>query len=341
MIAIFPEGRASDAPHLLPVKTGAARIALGARAAGPRAVDPARGADVRGQGVGAVTRLRADRTAARPRRGDPATVARRAIDDRRPRCRRGAHRGDRRPTLAGRARFRRCGRARRPRARGRGRAPPTGGAWAGRSARSGGLARRLADAPGAPTWSSAAGAYRQALEAQRRDRRAVASPPERRLPADPCRRDRGHAGAPSRSPSWARSSTRARRSPCTWPGDRRMAPVTRATSKFLHGDRPLPAHLDRVALPGVRRPARHPWLWTVAAGPVCGLAALWVADRVRRAWRARLRPARGSRPRAGARTSSARRRAGVIEAVEQRWPGCPVRRDDRVTVSVPAGSLTD
>ena len=34
VVAIFPEGQASDAPHLLPVHTGAARIALGARAHG-------------------------------------------------------------------------------------------------------------------------------------------------------------------------------------------------------------------------------------------------------------------------------------------------------------------
>ena len=34
VVALFPEGRASDATHLLPVKTGAARIALGARARG-------------------------------------------------------------------------------------------------------------------------------------------------------------------------------------------------------------------------------------------------------------------------------------------------------------------
>ena len=33
-VAIFPEGRASDEVRLLPVKTGAARIALGSRAAG-------------------------------------------------------------------------------------------------------------------------------------------------------------------------------------------------------------------------------------------------------------------------------------------------------------------
>ena len=34
VVAIFPEGRASDEVQLLPVKTGAARIALGSRAAG-------------------------------------------------------------------------------------------------------------------------------------------------------------------------------------------------------------------------------------------------------------------------------------------------------------------
>ncbi|MGE5225749.1 MAG: 1-acyl-sn-glycerol-3-phosphate acyltransferase [Planctomycetaceae bacterium] len=34
IVAIFPEGQASDEPRLLPVKTGAARIALGARARG-------------------------------------------------------------------------------------------------------------------------------------------------------------------------------------------------------------------------------------------------------------------------------------------------------------------
>ena len=34
VIGIFPEGQASDEPHLLPVKTGAARIVIGARARG-------------------------------------------------------------------------------------------------------------------------------------------------------------------------------------------------------------------------------------------------------------------------------------------------------------------
>ena len=37
-IALFPEGRANDAPSLAPIKTGAARLALGARAAGVRAL---------------------------------------------------------------------------------------------------------------------------------------------------------------------------------------------------------------------------------------------------------------------------------------------------------------
>ncbi|HET6792311.1 MAG TPA: 1-acyl-sn-glycerol-3-phosphate acyltransferase, partial [Actinomycetota bacterium] len=37
-IGIFPEGQASDEPHLLPVRTGAARIALGAHARGAMGV---------------------------------------------------------------------------------------------------------------------------------------------------------------------------------------------------------------------------------------------------------------------------------------------------------------
>src|SRR5688500_245580 len=37
-IGIFPEGQASDEPHLLPVRTGAARIALGAHAGGAMGV---------------------------------------------------------------------------------------------------------------------------------------------------------------------------------------------------------------------------------------------------------------------------------------------------------------
>lgn len=38
MVLIFPEGRSWDAPHLAPIKTGAARIALSAHAAGVRGV---------------------------------------------------------------------------------------------------------------------------------------------------------------------------------------------------------------------------------------------------------------------------------------------------------------
>src|SRR5690606_7658424 len=38
VVAIFPEGTTHDRPHLDPIKTGAARIALGARAAGAEQV---------------------------------------------------------------------------------------------------------------------------------------------------------------------------------------------------------------------------------------------------------------------------------------------------------------
>ena len=252
-------------------------------------VDPARGADVRGQGVGAVPRLRADRTAPRPRRGDPR--------DGRPGRRSTTDDHDAVEVLTeeiaarlsrGRPRLRRCGRARLPRARGRGRAPPIGGSWCRRSERSEDLARRLAAAPGAADVVEAEGAYRQALEAHAVTDRAVAVRPRTRLPADPCRRDGGHAGAPPARRRGGVRQPRARRSPCTWPDDPTDGPRHPGDLEVPRGDRPVPARPGSCGATSAFGDLPHPWWWTLAAGPVCGLAALWVADRVRRAWRARL-----------------------------------------------------
>ena len=89
--------------------------------------------------------------------------------------------------------------------------------------------------------------------------------------------------------------------------------MTRATSKFLAAIVLFP--VTWVAWRYLAFEARpHPWWWTMLVGPVCGLAAWWVADRVRRAWRARLdlRRLASTGP---ALEELRRRRAAVIEEV--------------------------
>ena len=98
-------------------------------------------------------------------------------------------------------------------------------------------------------------------------------------------------------------------------GRPRMAPVTRATWKFLAAIVLFPSTWIawRYLAFGDRA---HPWWWATVVGPVCGLAALWVADRVRRAWRARLDLRRLAAT--GPALQELRlRRAAVLEAVER------------------------
>ena len=314
VIAMFPEGRASDAPHLLRVRTGAARIALGARAAGAE-----------GLSILPVGLMYEDKASARSRAyvriGPPldldaairATVGPAAIDDRdhdavevlteeiAARLSRAALDFADAAELAS---LEHAAEVALRRSEGHG---PTLGAIQD-------LARRLAAAPGVADVVEAEGAYRQALEAHAVNDRAVVVPPERGF-------RRIHVAATVATlallplavvgafvnlvPALAVHVS----------GRPRMAPVTRATWKFLTAILLFPLawiawrYLAFGDLP-------HPWWWTLAAGPACGLAALWVTDRVRRAWRARLdlRRLAATGP---ALDELRRRRDTVIAAVER------------------------
>jgi hypothetical protein len=70
-------------------------------------------------------------------------------------------------------------------------------------------------------------------------------------------------------------------------GRHAMAPVTRATAKFLVALIVLPLTWVVWRYTAVADEP-HPWLTMVALGSVCGLALSWVADRLRRGRRARV-----------------------------------------------------
>ena len=70
-------------------------------------------------------------------------------------------------------------------------------------------------------------------------------------------------------------------------GRRRMPPVTHATAKFLTAIVLFPASWA-VLRWVVFDAAAHPWLLTLALGPICGVVALWCVGRAIRARRARL-----------------------------------------------------
>jgi glycerol-3-phosphate O-acyltransferase / dihydroxyacetone phosphate acyltransferase len=70
-------------------------------------------------------------------------------------------------------------------------------------------------------------------------------------------------------------------------GRRPMPPVTHATAKFLTAIVLFPANWA-VLRWVVFDAASHPWLLTLAVGPVCGVVALWCVGRAIRARRARL-----------------------------------------------------
>jgi hypothetical protein len=96
-------------------------------------------------------------------------------------------------------------------------------------------------------------------------------------------------------------------------GRRPAPPVTLATIKFLVGFVLFPLDwliLRYVLLDGTARP----WVWTVLLGPVCGLVAAVVGDRLRRIRLARLRPERMLLPDRAA-DDLAERRAWLVEQV--------------------------
>ena len=86
-------------------------------------------------------------------------------------------------------------------------------------------------------------------------------------------------------------------------GRRPAPPVRHATIKFLTAIVVVPRRTGPLLRWWVfADAAAHPWLLTLAVGPVCGLAALWCVGRVLRARRARLglrRLAACDRPRGG------------------------------------------
>jgi 1-acyl-sn-glycerol-3-phosphate acyltransferase len=313
MIAIFPEGRASDSPHLLPMKTGAARIALGARAAGAR-----------GLSILPVGLMYEDKASARSRAyvriGPPldldaairAAAPGVSVDDR-----------DREAVevlteeiaarlsrasldLAGAAELASLEHAAEIALRAaEGHGPGLG--------ETRDLAGRLAVDPGAEGIVAAEGSYREALEAHAVTDRAVAARPEHGF-------RRIHLTATLVTVALlplAAVGAIVNLLPGAavhLAGRPRMAPVTRATSKFLTAIALFPVTWIAWRYLGFEdRP--HPWWWTLAAGPACGLATLWVADRVRRAWRARLdlRRLAATGP---ALEELRRRRAAVVAAVE-------------------------
>lgn len=314
VVAIFPEGRASDAPHLLRVKTGAARIALGARAAGAE-----------GLSILPVGLMYEDKASARSRAyvriGTPldldaairAAGPRSAIDDR-------DHDAVEVLTEEIAARLSRAALDFADAAELAALEHAAGIALLGSEGHGPGLgatqdlARRLAAAPGVADVVEAEGAYRQALEAHAVTDRSVAVAPEHGF-------RRIHVAATVATLALlplAVVGAIVNLVPAAavhLAGRPRMAPVTRATWKFLTAILLFPLawvawrYLAFGDLP-------HPWWWTLAAGPVCGLASLWVADRVRRAWRARLdlRRLAATGP---ALDELRRRRAGVIAAVER------------------------
>ena len=117
-------------------------------------------------------------------------------------------------------------------------------------------------------------------------------------------------------------------------GRRRSAPVTRATVKFLVALVVFPAtwviwRYTAVADEG------SPWLVILVLGPLCGLALSWVADRIRRGRRARL----DLRELAGVGTSLQglrERRAEVVAAVTAAVAGGPARTPQERPPGTPA-----
>jgi glycerol-3-phosphate O-acyltransferase/dihydroxyacetone phosphate acyltransferase len=291
VVAIFPEGEASDAPHLLPVRTGAARIALGARgrAVGGLQLVPIGliyedKATARSSAYVRVGRsIDVDHFAARLRAEGLEPVeedhdaVRRLTEELARRLEAvsldfqdAAHLDA--CTLAARVALR-----------------PVGTEAEARLPLSAveDVADRLAEAGnGGSAVREAADAYREALEANAVSDAAVAQAAAGRFH----RRHRIGAivtlavvplalvgGVVNAVPSLAVS----------FAGRPAMAPVTRATVKFLVALVAFPMTWVAWGWFASSRVA-HPLVTTVVIGPLCGLAALWVVDRLRRGRRARL-----------------------------------------------------
>jgi glycerol-3-phosphate O-acyltransferase/dihydroxyacetone phosphate acyltransferase len=108
-------------------------------------------------------------------------------------------------------------------------------------------------------------------------------------------------------------------------GRRPMPPVTHATAKFLTAIALFPANWVILRWI-VFDTASHPWLVTFAVGPVCGLAALWSVGRAIRARRARLGLRRLAAA-SGLVEDLRARRAHLLDAVRAATSGSLDRRD--------------
>jgi 1-acyl-sn-glycerol-3-phosphate acyltransferase len=296
IVGIFPEGQASDLPHLLPVKTGAARIALGARAAGA--------SGIRIVPVGVMyERKQTARSRAYVRVGVPIDLDRAAPALLTPGGPTGAddREGVRALTEEIESRLAEASLdfedaaeaadlwfAAAVSLRRRGGSP----SWAPRLSDLEGRAQRLSSLPAAEVTRirAASNDYRHALEVNVTDDRAVAAGP------------RGGVGAARIAGGvltvvalpFAAVGLVVNALPAlavNVAGRRKAEPVTLATIKFLVGLVAFP--LTWIALRYlILDETSEPWLWTVVLGPGCGLVTAVTADRIRRIRLARLRPAR-------------------------------------------------
>ncbi|MGH2641789.1 MAG: lysophospholipid acyltransferase family protein [Actinomycetota bacterium] len=289
-IGIFPEGQASDEPHLLPVRTGAARIALGAHARG------AMGLRIVPVGLIYEDKQRA-RSRAYVRIGDPISMDEdlatnpgvppdetdrdavdaltRSIEERLADAALDFQSAEQRSVLRFAANVALRWEHGDPRGR-----PPVG------------EVERLADllsqasASSEAAVRSAATDYREGLSAADVSDAVVAPGAEEAF----TRRSRvGWLLTLALSPL-AAAGFLANVVPTALVyavGRRRMPPVTHATAKFLTAIVAFSANWAALRWWAFADSA-HPWLFTLAAGPVCGLAALWCVGRAIRARRARL-----------------------------------------------------
>jgi 1-acyl-sn-glycerol-3-phosphate acyltransferase len=315
LVAIFPEGQASDEPHLLPVKTGAARIALGAATSGTRGITLVP--------VGLIyERKQTARARAYVRVGEPVDL------DRELAARGATPDPDDRPlvgaiteaieerladaaldfedaaqasdlTYAAIVSLRRDG------------GNPS---WTPPLSAVDEVAGRLAEAPAAAQARvrTAVVAYREALATnQVSDRQVAAGPGGLRRTARALGGSLGVLAVPFAVVGLVVNAVPAAG---VWLAGRRpAAPVTLATTKFLVGLVLFPATWlvwRYVAFDA----ATHPWLRTIALGPVCGLIAALLGYRLHLARLARLRPSRLVLPSTAAQ-DLAERRADVLAAV--------------------------
>jgi glycerol-3-phosphate O-acyltransferase/dihydroxyacetone phosphate acyltransferase len=314
VVAVFPEGEASDAPHLLRVKTGAARIVLGARSHGV--------VGIRVVPVGLIyeAKQRA-RSRAFVRVGEPIAVDTEAAGD----LGRGEEDRDavRSLTHLIEARLAETSLDYRD-------AAQAADLWFAASV----SLRRLG---GSPSWSpplsslegcatalarassdaqarvrEAAADYRRALEAIDATDRGVAA--GRRHGRDAVRAAAALATILALPFALVGASVNAVPALLVYLSGRRpAAPVTLATVKFLVALAVFPVTW-LVVREWFVASASHPWLWTAILGPGCGLVAAVVADRIRRIRQARLLPARVVLPDRAA-DELLERRAWLVESV--------------------------